>query len=160
MSEHDVRPIQLAPGAGVAIRNPVGGALTFKVRGEESNGAMTVLESSPAPGEGPPFHVHAGMDEVVYVLEGTMRIKLHDEVRDAPAGTCAFIPRGAPHTWQNVGDAPARFLAVLTPSGLERFFEHFAQLPDDASVPEAFRTFGPEAGMEVVGPPLSESDPR
>jgi quercetin dioxygenase-like cupin family protein len=159
VSEHDVRPIHLAPGGGVALRNPVGGALTFKVRGEETGGAMTVLESSPAPGEGPPLHVHPGMDEVVYVLEGTMRIELDDEIRDAPTGTCVFIPRGAPHTWQNVGDANARFLAVLTPSGLEHFFERFAQLPEDASVLEAFRTIGPEAGMEVVGPPLSESDP-
>jgi quercetin dioxygenase-like cupin family protein len=163
MSEHDVRPICLAPGEGVTVKNPTGGRtdgpLTFKVRGAESNGVLTVLESSPAPGEGPPLHVHVGADEVLYVLEGRLRIMLEDEVRDAPAGTCAFIPRGVSHTWQNVGDAPARFLAVLTPSGLERFFERFAQLPEDASILEAFRTIGPEAGMEVVGPPLAHSDP-
>jgi hypothetical protein len=45
------------------------------------------------------------------------------------------------------------------PIGLEGFFERFAQLPEDASVLEAFRTIGPEAGMEVVGPPLAHPDP-
>jgi hypothetical protein len=64
-------------------------------------------------------------------------------------------------TWQNIDDAqaPARLLAIVAPAGLERFFERFGQLPDDASRQEAFRTFGGEAGMDVVGPPLALSDP-
>jgi hypothetical protein len=37
--------------------------------------------------------------------------------------------------------------------------EEFGQLPDDASVPEAFRRLGSEVGMDVVGPPLAQSDP-
>jgi hypothetical protein len=50
-------------------------------------------------------------------------------------------------------------MAILAPAGLEGFFERFGRLPDDASVPEAFRTLGREAGMDVVGPPLAHSDP-
>ena len=84
---------------------------------------------------------------------GEFRVKLEDEVQDAPAGTCVLIPRGVRHTWQNIGAGEGRFLAMLAPAGLERFFERFGQLPDDVSVPEAFRTLGSEAGMDVVGPP-------
>jgi hypothetical protein len=47
----------------------------------------------------------------------------------------------------------------VAPAGLEVFFERFGRLPDDASVPEAFRMLGSEAGMDVVGPPLAQSDP-
>jgi mannose-6-phosphate isomerase-like protein (cupin superfamily) len=46
------------------------------------------------------------------VLEGTLRFKLATEIQSAPAGTCAFVPRGAPHTWQNVGEGPARMWSV------------------------------------------------
>jgi hypothetical protein len=77
----------------------------------------------------------------------------------APAGTCVFTPRGVWHTWQNIGAGEGRFLAMLAPAGLERVFESFGQLPDDVSVPEAFRTLGTEGGMDVVGPPPAESNP-
>jgi hypothetical protein len=53
----------------------------------------------------------------------------------------------------------ARLIAIVAPAGLEVFFERFGRLPDDASVPEAFRMLGSEAGMDVVGPPLAQSDP-
>src|SRR6266542_4459985 len=122
MSSSTSRGIHLGPGAGVTVSNPVGGSLTFKARGHETNGTVVALESRAAPGEGPPLHVHANEDEVVYALEGTFRFKLDGEVRDAPAGSFMFIPRGVPHTWQNVGDEPARVLAVFTPAGMETFF--------------------------------------
>jgi quercetin dioxygenase-like cupin family protein len=157
----DVRGIHLVPGEGDTLRNPLGGPLTFRARGDDTGGAMTVFESIAGPGEGPPLHTHAEEDEVLYVLEGTLRAKLDGELRDAPAGSFVFIPKRLPHTWQNVGDGPARLLVVFTPAatGMERFFQRFAELPEDAPVPEAFRTLGAEAGMDVVGPPLAQSDP-
>lgn len=160
MLEDTARAVFLGPGEGAAVKNPVGGALTFKIRGEQTGGAaLAALESIAASGEGPPLHVHANEDEIWYALEGTFRVKLDDEVRDAPAGTFVFIPRNVVHTWQNVGDEPARILAVTAPAGLERFFERFAALPPDASWAEEFRRLGAEVGMTVVGPPLSETDP-
>jgi hypothetical protein len=41
----------LRPGAGATIRDPLGGPLTFKLRGTGSNGAMMVLESQVPPGQ-------------------------------------------------------------------------------------------------------------
>jgi len=154
-----MRAIHLAPGEGAAVKNPTGGRVTFKVRGEDTDGALTVFEGTAAAGDGPPLHVHPNADEIWYALEGNFRVKLEDDVEDAPAGTCVFIPRGVWHTWQNIGATEARLLAILAPAGLERFFERFAQLPADASVPEAFRALGAETGMDVGGPPLDQSDP-
>jgi quercetin dioxygenase-like cupin family protein len=159
MLDPDMRAIHHAPGEGATVRNPLGGPLTFKARGVDTHGALVAFESTVAPGEGPPLHVHANEDEVFYVLEGTLRVKLESEVRAASAGSFLFIPRGLPHTWQNIGDTPARLFVMLTPAGLETFFERFAELPEGASAPEGFRTLGREAGMHVVGPRLAESDP-
>jgi quercetin dioxygenase-like cupin family protein len=159
MAEHAKRGIHLAPGEGAAVKNPVGGDITFKLRAEQTNGALSAFESVAAPGEGPPLHVHVDQDEVWYVLEGRFRIKLDTAIENAPPGTFVFVPRGVAHAWQNVGDAPARFLAITTPAGLERFFERFAEIDDDADKGAAFRTLGKERGMEVVGPQLAESHP-
>jgi quercetin dioxygenase-like cupin family protein len=147
----------VGPGEGETIQGPVGGPLTFKVRGEQTGGALTALENVIPPGEGPPLHTHAGEDESWYVLEGELRFRIADEISTAPRGSFVFVPRGTPHCFQNVGDAPARILVLFTPSGMERFFEDFAT---QAPGPEAFRTVGARVGMEVAGPPLAVSHPR
>lgn len=153
-------PLTLGPGEGQTIRNPLGGDLTMKLTGRETGGSLTMFESVAAPGEGPPMHVHANEDEVLYVLAGKLRFKLRDEVRDVAAGGFAFIPRGLEHTWQSVGSKPARLLVTFAPAspGMERFFFAFAELPDGAPFQEEFARLGSEAGMDVVGPPLAQSD--
>jgi quercetin dioxygenase-like cupin family protein len=132
----------------------------MKLRGADTGGAMTALESTPDPGEGPPLHTHAAESELLYVLEGTFRFKLDGDIREAPPGTLVFVPPGTPHTWQNVGDSRARLLVVFTPAaeGMEGFFERFAEIPNE-SAQEAFPTLAGDSGMEVVGPPLAQSDP-
>lgn len=159
VSEHEVRALHLAPDEGVTVENPVGGPLTFKVRGDETGGSLTAFETTAAPGEGPPLHVHANEDEVLYTLEGTIRFRLGDEVETARAGSFVFVPRGVRHTWQNVGEAPARMLVIFTPAGMEAFFERFGQLPGSGEARDAFHTIGHEVGMDVVGPTLAESNP-
>ena len=71
----------------------------------------------------------------------------------------AFGPRGLPHSFQNVGDTPGRLLVVTTPSGLERFFERFAELPPGSIDPDGLAEIGRANGIQVVGPPLAVSDP-
>ena len=83
VSERKVRALHLAPDQGVTVENPVGGPPTFKVRGDETGGSMTAYETTAAPGEGPPLHVHTNEDEVLYTLEGTIRFRLGDEVETA-----------------------------------------------------------------------------
>ncbi len=42
----------------------------------------------------------------------------------------------------------------FTPSGMEAFFDAFAELPAGPVDPAAFRQLGEPVGMEVLGPPL------
>ena len=147
----------VGPNDGASIEGPVGGPLTFKVRGEQTNGALTALENVIPPGQGPPLHTHANEDESWYVIEGELRFKLGGELQHAPAGSFVFVPRGTPHCFENVADAPARILVMFTPAGMEHFFDRFAEL--SAPDPDAFRSIGEPLGMEVVGPPLGQSDP-
>ncbi|HYP48684.1 MAG TPA: cupin domain-containing protein [Thermoleophilaceae bacterium] len=149
----------LGPGEGSTIHGPVGGPLTVKADGRNTNGALTAFENVVAPGEGPPLHKHASEDEAWYVLEGELRFRLGEQVSSAPAGTFVFVPRGIEHCFQNSGTGPARILVLFTPAGMERFFERFAALPGGSAGPETFGELGREVGMDVVGPPLAVSHP-
>lgn len=151
-------PVFERAGEGGSLTHPFGGDVAFKVRGEQSDGAMTAFESVVAAGEGPPLHTHANEDETLYVLEGQVRFRLGDELHAATAGSFVFVPRGRPHTFQNVGNRPARLLIHFAPAGMERFFDRFATM--DGSGPEAFAAAAAPVGMEVVGPPLAQSAPE
>jgi quercetin dioxygenase-like cupin family protein len=157
----DKRPMLIGPEQGRTLKNPLGGPLTFKVGASDTGGALTAFESIAAAGEGPPLHQHPGQDEVLYVIQGRLRVKLEGAIQEAPAGSFVFIPRGAPHTWQNAGDDEARLLVVFTPAaeGMEQFFERAAQLPDEAPAAEAFRQFTGPTSMEILGPPLAQTEP-
>ena len=162
MSDPAIAPVAIAPGEGLSVENPTAGVVTFMLTADTTGGALTAIESVSAPGEGPPLHVHREQDELIYILEGTYRVKLGDEVTDAPAGTCVFIPRGTPHTWQSVGEAPGRFLATVMPAarGFEQFFVRYAELPAPERGAAAFARLGSETeALEVLGPPLAQSDP-
>ena len=150
----------MAPGEGLSVENPVGGILTFKITSGESDGALTAIETVAAPGEGPPLHVH-DEDEVIYTLEGTFRVKLGDTIHEAPPLSFVFIPGGTPHTWQNVGDEPARFFATVMPAteAFEKFFTSYAQLQAEERGVDAFaRLAAATNAFRVLGAPLSDSD--
>ena len=154
----EIKPIALAPGEGQAVANPVGGVLTFKATSEQTAGALTALDTVAAPGEGPPLHLHRAEDEFIYVLAGSFAVKVGEELIEAGAGAFVLIPRGTPHTWQNVGEGEGRFFAGVMPaaSGFELFFRHYAELPEAAKGVEAFARLAAETGaLEVVGPPLA-----
>jgi quercetin dioxygenase-like cupin family protein len=145
------------PGDGRTIRSPIGGAVTFLARGDETNGALSVLSVGVPPLEGPPLHVHRGLDEAIYVLAGDFRWKLADELRRSPAGSFIFIPRGLAHCFQNIGDDEGRMLITFAPAGMEAFFEQQTDLA--AFDLDVFKSAAAQEGMDVVGPPLAQSDP-
>lgn len=147
------------PGQGETIQGPAGGPLTFKARGTQTGGRLTLFENVIAPGDGPPLHTHAHEDESWYVLEGQLRFRLGEQLNSARAGSFVFAPRGTPHCFQNTGATPARIIVIFTPSGMERFFDRFAALPEASDPRPAFSSIGREVGMEVIGPPLAISYP-
>ena len=152
-------PFAVLPGEGIALRTATGSSVTVKAHTENTAGILTVLEFVTEPKDGPALHTHLREDELWWVLEGEYRFKLGDAVVGVPQGGMAFGPRGLPHSFQNVGDTPGRLLVITTPSGLERFFEQFAELPPGPSDRDTLAEIGRANGIELVGPPLAVSDP-
>ena len=149
--------ITVHAGDGERIRSPLGGDITFMVKGEQSDGELAAMEAVNAVGEGPPLHYHGREHETVYILEGEFRGKLGDELSVAGPGSFVFIPRGLAHTWQVIGDRPGRMLITFSPAGMEAFFERLSSMTEfDLG---EFKSAAADHAMNVVGPPLAESDP-
>jgi quercetin dioxygenase-like cupin family protein len=157
-----MEPFAVAPGDGRSVGNPTGGVTTFKVVSDQSGGGLTVIEGISAPGEGPPLHVHREQDEFIYTLDGTYRVRLGDDVIEVVPRSFIFIPRDTPHTWQNIGEGFSCFIATLVPASVEFevFFHRYGELAPEERGIEAFSRLAAETmAMEVLGPPLAQSDP-
>src|SRR4051794_37007455 len=85
------------------------------VASENSRDRALVIEVDVAPGGGPPpLHTHPA-SEFFYTLEGRLSYFVEDREITGGPGTSAFIPGGVPHTYRNLTNEPARYIAILSP---------------------------------------------
>src|SRR5437868_6705854 len=104
-----------------------GSTVTEHVGGEQTGGALALVEFEVEPGYPvPPTHVHEREDELTFVLEGALEVTIAGESRVVASGDSSFKPRGVPHSFTILGNEPARFLETITPAGFERYFRAIA----------------------------------
>ena len=125
--------------------------IDFKVLPEDGGG-MLVLENTFHARGGPAKHLHHDQDEWFYVLEGEFVLEVGDKRFELTPGASVLAPRGVPHVWAFVGDAPGRILVAFSPAGeMAAFFRLVtranAMPPQDPALWRAH-------GMELLGPPL------
>jgi quercetin dioxygenase-like cupin family protein len=130
-------PAILGPGEGESLT--VGPTVTvLKATGETTGGAYVLGEAALAPGfAGPPPHLHREHHDAFYVLEGTLTVRVGDELRDEGPGSFVCIPPGIVHTFSNRSDRPVRFLNVSSPAGMEDYLRELSStLADGAPDPQ------------------------
>ena len=121
--------------------------IVIRVSGEDSDGAMTVLEEVE-PMSDTPLHVHSREDELFYVVEGEHIIQLGDQEHRLGPGDAIFAPRGIPHAQRRVEPGVGHELIVLTPGGFERFFRDLAEAERNGTLgPDAYAAASERAGI-------------
>ena len=121
-----------------------------------TGGALTIIETTNAPGFGPPLHRHTET-EVFRVLEGRYVFEVDGQRYAAAAGDVVSVPGGLPHRFVNVTDQPARQLVMMLP-GLDAwtFFDGLADVLNDGRVPrEVLNAFGEPWRCEFLDGPLT-----
>jgi mannose-6-phosphate isomerase-like protein (cupin superfamily) len=126
--------------------------------GDRTDGQVVIGDAVlPPRTAGPGLHVHSREDEAMYVIEGVMTVRVGERTFEAGPGSLVWLPRGEPHTFANLSDAPARTVGVITPAGLEGMFrethEYLSSLsgpPDPARLAE----IGAAYGVTALGPGL------
>jgi mannose-6-phosphate isomerase-like protein (cupin superfamily) len=85
---------------------------------EETGGEYSLYELTVPPQLGALPHIHHRETEAFYVLEGEFEFLKGERTVRAGVGEFVFFPRGVVHGFTDVGQAPARFLGVVTPGGI------------------------------------------
>lgn len=137
-------PVLRDAGEGTLVRQTHSTVIVRLEASQTEDGRIGAAEFTFPAGFGPPLHVHHAEDEVLQVLEGTLRIIGDGVERTLGVGGFAYLPRGVPHTFRVEGDQPARALAVFTPGGVEELF---------TVTPEEFDACAARFRIEFVGPP-------
>ena len=126
--------IDQADGDTVVL--PMGGVgVQFKIDGEWTRGAVSIVEHPIAPGGFALPHTHTREDEISYVLEGILGAEIDGEEVTVEAGQYLLKPRGLKHAFWNPSDRPARIVEIIAPAGLEGMFReagtHELSRPED-----------------------------
>ena len=88
------------------------------------------------PGAGvPPPHSHVEHEELVYVLDGTLRYTVGGVTRDLGPGDTMGTPRGVPHAFANPHAAPARVLVMNSPASTRSTSATWPRSPMPAARP-------------------------
>src|SRR5215211_4724856 len=117
-------------------------------------------------------HVGEGEGKMLWVADELMTFKataedtggaysLTDSVVPPGGGSFVHLPKDIPHAYENVGTGPARFLTLMVPGGVEKFFEEVGKPGSDVSSPppfeeediEKFLAVAPKYGAEILPPP-------
>jgi quercetin dioxygenase-like cupin family protein len=112
----------VAPDGGRTV-NLYGVRFGYKVVSADSGGGLAMLEVEIPAGTLVKPHNHSREDEFSLVLAGTVGVRLGDRVQEAGEGSYLVKPRGIPHAMWNAGSSPAKVVEILSPAGLEDYFE-------------------------------------
>lgn len=137
-------------------KRSVFGVMPFsvKVTSADSAGGLFVLEQHNAHFGGPARHVHLAQEEWFYVVAGGYVIEVDGVQRHLGPGDSLLAPRGVPHGWALVADAPGRMIVAFSPAGsMEAFFDEACSMTGAAATEQMSALFA-RHGMRVTGPPL------
>jgi quercetin dioxygenase-like cupin family protein len=145
------------------VLNASEGEITFEASGEywiwkataeTTDGRYDQAVTITLPQVGPPEHTHQ-QDELLYILEGTYRVKLGEHVFTASTGTSIRIPGGVSHAWRSL--TTGKMLVTFLPGGLRGFFEGMRPLYLAPQLDmQALAALATRYGLVVTGPPLKE----
>lgn len=107
--QHDTYPHSIDNGAGER--------LTFIRRISAAAGERLEMETTVAPGAGPPMHIHHLQEEVLTVQQGRMGFQRRGESTQfaGPGETVSFKP-GEAHRFWNAGDDELRCVGYIEPA--------------------------------------------
>src|SRR3954452_8889399 len=95
----------------------------FLFEAADTNGSAAMFEFTvPAGAKVPIPHYHEHFDEIIYGLLGVLTFTVNGKAIDITPGDVCFIPRGAVHGFNNLQQADAKGLSVITPALLGPIF--------------------------------------
>jgi len=134
MKFDDPQPIVVPPDSGKVLKFL---GITHKLTHQQTSSAYYLFEFEFDPESGNRLHVHSYEDEVVYVLEGAIEIRLDNQKLQVVTGGVAHLPKDFPHALYNPLKTPSRYLGIAIPGGFENFFDELAAAQEAGTLDDA-----------------------
>ncbi len=141
----------LRPDEGARV-TALGSTYTVKTSAEMTKGAYALVEEE-FWGAATPLHIHTNAEEAFYVVSGHAAVWLDGAESEAGPGTFLLVPRGRPHALRRLTDEAVHMLTLISPPGLERFFEAVVSEGEEALLaqPERLLQLAAAHGTEIIG---------
>jgi len=112
--------------------------IQFLLESSETGGTMAMFEFMVPPGAKVPMpHYHEAYDETVYGVEGVMTFNVDGKKVELRPGECCFIRRGMVHGFNNLSQARAKALGIVTHGLIGRsFFQEVAAVVNRGGPPD------------------------
>lgn len=139
-----------------------GAVFNFLSMGHETEGRQALIRIVVNRGSEPPAHTHSREDESYYIIKGSIRYTIGDQVITVNEGEFVYLPKDVPHGFE-IQTEQAEVLMWLSPAGLDQWFwDNSAPAPDGAPLPapagpppphviEHFVSSLREYGVEMIG---------
>jgi quercetin dioxygenase-like cupin family protein len=148
-------PKVVAPADGKVVML-FGVRFCYKVVSDDSGGSLTVMEVQIPGGTLVKPHNHSREDEFSIVLSGTVGVRTGDHVHTATQGAYLVKPRGVPHAMWNAESTPATVIEILSPGGLEGYFEQLAPILTEHRTPPEYYELAENYGIKIEDPWIEE----
>ena len=148
-------------GGGYMLRSREGHAIaaiglgiTMKTDGKSTHDAYSLFEYSvPARVDGPPPHLHTREDESFICLSGRLDVQLGGEDFTLELGDYLYLPRDVVHTFRNPYDEESRIISVVSPAGLEGYYEALGEMPPGPKDVRLLKKIMEDFGIQMQLPP-------
>ena len=132
----------------------IGLGITLKTDGKSTRDAYSLFEYAiPAQTDGPPPHVHTREDESFICLTGRLDVHLGGEDFVLEQGDYLFLPRDVVHAFRNPYGEESRVISVVSPAGLEQYYQALADLPTGPKDISVIQAVMADFGIELRLPP-------
>lgn len=144
----------MLPSRGGRAIAAIGLGITVKTDGKSTHDAYSMFEYAVPPRtDGPPPHVHTREDESFICLAGRLDVHLGGEDFVLEHGDYLFLPRDVTHAFRNPYDEESRVVSVVSPAGLEDYYQALADMPPGPKDIRVMTRIMADFGIELRLPP-------
>ncbi|KUJ64154.1 cupin [Streptomyces albus subsp. albus] len=120
-AEHTAEPVLTRAATAERLTDAPGSLITLLADSDRTGNALTCNRATFEKGAaGAPAHFHTRATEFFFVLDGTLRMLVGEEIATLHKGDFLAVPPGTPHAFAPAPGATADVLVAFSP-GMDRF---------------------------------------